>query len=56
MTMQRMFAVKCDVPQCYEVYDGAEWYASEARRVAKEDGWKRRNGKDICPKHVDIDS
>lgn len=53
--MTRMFAVSCDMPDCYEVYDGAEWYASEAKRVAKEDGWIRRNKKDICPKCQDKD-
>lgn len=51
MGMQRMFNVSCDVKDCYEIYDGSEWYASRAREVAKADGWRRSHGKDICPAH-----
>lgn len=51
MGMQRMFTLYCDVKDCYGMQDGAEWYASRARLVAKEDGWRRRKGKDICPAH-----
>jgi len=51
MAMQRMFNVTCDVKDCFEMVDGSEWYASQAREAAKAEGWKRRKGKDICPAH-----
>lgn len=49
MGMQRMFNVTCDVPNCYEIYDGSTWYASEAIELAKSDGWKIQGKLAICP-------
>ena len=51
MSIQRMIDVVCDYPDCLEVTEGSSWTVAEARQRAKEDGWKRRNGEDICPKH-----
>jgi len=51
MSIQRMIDVSCDVKDCYEVTEGSEWTAAAARARAKEDGWRRRKGKDICPAH-----
>lgn len=58
MTMQRMFNLVCDGVDvkgysCNEIYDGSEWYADEARKVAYADGWKRVRGKDYCPSCVE---
>lgn len=64
MGMQRMFNVYCDVriedppyyeQTCLNMVDGSEWYAEEARRVAKAEGWVRKPSRiqkkmvDICP-------
>ena len=51
MGMQRMFTVYCDVKDCFEIVDGAEWWASVARARAEEEGWRRVKGKDIRPRH-----
>lgn len=41
----------CDVKGCYEQMDSDEWYSKLARRVARDQGWRRSHGKDICPAH-----
>lgn len=55
MSIQRMIDVNCDVKDCYEVTEGSSWTVAEARQRAREDGWRRKNGFDICPKHRLID-
>lgn len=51
MSIQRMIDVTCDAEDCYEVTEGSSWTAKEARIRAREDGWVRRAGLDLCPKH-----
>lgn len=50
--MSRMFHVVCD--GCGQDVDGDEWYSALAKQRAKEEGYVRRNGKDLCPKCANL--
>ena len=51
MSISKQITLKCDV--CFGDSDEAHWTAAEARRVAREEGWRRRTigGRllDVCP-------
>lgn len=40
MSISKQITLRCDV--CLAESDEAHWTAEEARRVAREDGWRRR--------------
>lgn len=50
MSMVRMFTMRCD--RCLGGDDWSGWWADEVRRQAKQDGWKRVKGQDVCPRCV----
>lgn len=49
MSYQRMAAVACD--KCHRLGPTAQWI-TDARDLAKRDGWKRVGTRDICPDHI----
>jgi len=40
MSISKQVTLKCDV--CLGESDDSHWTAAEARRVAREEGWRRR--------------
>lgn len=52
MTTTRHVTVWCDAPDC-GAWIGQEDSAADARKYAKDFGWVRRNGRDLCPEHAD---
>jgi hypothetical protein len=47
MGIMKQIQVTCD--ECGSECDSTEYTVAQARMGAREDGWKRRNGRDICP-------
>ena len=42
----------CDL--CEHYSDWGEYSMADARDTAKEEGWVRRNGMDVCPSCADV--
>lgn len=57
MSVCHLLTVQCDFPDCFESADASGWTEAEARELAKEEGWKRRQFKgrkfDLCLEHID---
>jgi hypothetical protein len=55
MSTAREVTVWCDVEGCPEwgPVDQYATTAAEARRMARSDGFVRRNGRDLCPNHAE---
>ena len=53
MSTAREVTVWCDVAECPEWGPQGQYAstAAEARKMARRDGWVRRNGNDLCPRH-----
>lgn len=56
MTYSKQVTLMCDGPgrdndteECYEMYHYDRGKATEAREVAKKDGWTNRGSEDYCP-------
>jgi len=47
MGIMKQIQVTCD--ECDSECDSTEYTVARARKGARKDGWKRRNGRDICP-------
>jgi len=45
--LERMFTMICD--ECNIHATESFWYAAKAREEAKEEGWVRRQQRDLCP-------
>lgn len=46
MSVVKQIDLICD--ECDVHYDDAQWSVGQVRKSAREDGWKYRDGKDIC--------
>lgn len=50
MAILRTLDVSCDAcPDCVSGVSGRNASAVEARRIARAQGWKRIQGRDLCP-------
>jgi len=45
--------MRCDGELCGDSLDAADDTAKGMRETAKSEGWKKRKGKDLCPKCLD---
>ena len=48
MAMRRLFTIVCDI--CFTERDDVGTYSAEVREEAQSEGWRRRKGKDVCPR------
>lgn len=53
MSISTLVYVMCD--RCGDPAEAVPYGSKEARSVAKEEGWKRVKGKDVCPRCLDTD-
>lgn len=56
MSITTVYSVFCDVEGCSHWAAESLAGAAAARREAKSYGWRRINGKDVCPRHTEIRS
>lgn len=54
MTMLKAFWLECDAPDCGAQWPGdlgsrESWFV---RAEAKDRGWRRSKGRDLCPEHA----
>ena len=52
MSIQRQFEVICDLCDGNQGY--SSHYAEDARADARDSGWVRKAGKDVCPKCKEV--
>jgi hypothetical protein len=56
VTAYHLVSIGCDAlnGDCDAELDGAGSTVAEARRIARDEGWVYRRGKDLCPQHADL--
>lgn len=60
MIMARIVSIACDnwdtPAKCFATIETNETSVREARKVAGKRGWRRRNGRDLCPRCAAIET